>query len=179
MGVLKLKDQALDSKTSTIREVLRYFSSKEEKIPKITIDAIATAADNAYSDDILFEEFDNWTKNHDDDSFLYLINHYWETIKKPVLSKERRDLTNRTDKIESIKKGSKQEVAQKFAKFLNKISHERKLTTLEAIGEFLELTPQRVSILLKGEHKPQRGTIAKVAEKFEISIERIQKEITL
>jgi hypothetical protein len=179
MGVLKLKDQALDSKTSTIREVLRYFSSKEDQIPKTTINGIAAAADNAYSDDILFEEFENWTKNHDDDSFLYLINHYWETIKKPVLNQGERDLTDRTDRVEAIKKNSKQEVAQKFAQFLNKIAHERKLTTLEAIGEFLELTPQRISVLLKGEHKPQRSTLAKVAEKFEISLETIQKEISL
>lgn len=178
MGVLKLKDQALDTKTSTIREVLRYFSSKEDQIPKVTIDGIAAAADNAYSDDILFEEFENWTKNHDDDSFLYLINHYWETIKKPILSPEQHDLTGQADSVEAIKLKSKQEVAQKFAQFLNKITHERKLTTLEAIGEFLEISPQRVSVLLKGEHKPQRATIAMIAEKFEIPLENIQKEIS-
>ena len=178
MGVLKLKDQALDTKTSTIREVLRYFSSKEDQIPKDTIEGIAAAADNAYSDDILFEEFESWTKNHDDDSFLYLINHYWKTIGKPSLTQEEQDLTNQPNKVESIKEKSKQDVAQKFAQFLNKIADERKLTTLEAIGNFLELTPQRVSVLLKGEHKPQRATIAKIAEKFEIPLERIQKEIS-
>lgn len=179
MGILKLKDQDLDSKTSTIREVLRYFSLKEDQIPKGTIDGIAAAADNAYSDDILFEEFESWTKNHDDESFLYLINHYWETIQKPVQGLAERDLTNQNGKIEAIKESSKQEVAKKFAEFLNKIAHERKLTTLEAIGEFLELTPQRVSVLLKGEHKPQRSTIAMIAEKFQIPLERIQKEISL
>lgn len=177
MGVLKLKDQALDSKTSTIREVLRYFSSKEDQIPKDTIEGIAAAADNAYSDDILFEEFENWTKNHDDDSFLYLINHYWETIGKPALGLDERDLTDKKDKVEAIKETSKQEVALKFAQFLNRIALERKLMTLEAIGAFLELSPQRVSILLKGEHKPQRATIAKVAEKFGIPLEEIQREI--
>ena len=179
MGVLKLKDQLLDSKTSTIREVLRYFSLKEDIIPKETINAIATAAENAFSDKILFEEFENWTKNHDDDSFLYLINHYWETVKKPVLDEIERDLTNQNDKIKLIKEKSKQKVAKAFAQFLSKIAHERKLTTLVAIGNFLELTPQRVSILLKGDHKPQRSTIAKIAEKFEIPLERIQKEIAL
>ena len=155
MGVLKLKDQ----------------------IPRTTIDGIATAADNAYSDDILFEEFERWTKNYDDDSFLYLINHYWETIKKPVLSHEESDFTGQAERVEVIKEKSKQEVAQKFAQFLNKIVLQRKLTTLEAIGEFLELSPQRVSVLLKGDHKPQRATIAKIAEKFEIPLEKIQKEI--
>jgi hypothetical protein len=178
VGVLKIKDQALDSKTSTIREVLRYFSAKEDQIPRITIEGIAAAADNAYCDDILFEEFDNWTKNHDDDSFLFLINHYWETINKPILSQEERDLVDQADRTKVFKENSKKEVASKFAQFLGKIAYERKLTTLEAIGNFLEVTPQRVSILLKGEHKPQRSTIAKVAEKFEIPLERIQKEIS-
>jgi NADPH-dependent curcumin reductase CurA len=178
MGILKLKDQVLDSKTSTIREVLRYFAFKEDQIPKATIDVIAASADNAYFDDILFEEFENWTKNHDDDSFLFLINHYWETANKPALSQSYRELTNQTAKIEAIKENSKKEVAKKFAQFLNKITHEHKLTTNEAIGNFLELTPQRVSILLKGEHRPQRGTIAKIAEKFQVPLEIIQKEIT-
>lgn len=179
MGVLKLKNQVLNFKTSIIREVLRYFSLKEEQISKMTINGIAIAADNAYSDDILFEEFENWTKNRDDDSFLFLIDHYWNTINKPILDRSERDLTGQSDKIITIKEKSKTEVAQKFAQFLNKIALERKLTTLEAIGNFLELSPQRVSVLLKGEHKPQRSTIVKVAEKFQISLDKIQKEISL
>jgi len=123
MDVLHLKEKELAYKTSTIREVLRYFSLKKDQIPKGIIDGISAATDNAYSDDILFEEFENWTKNHDDESFLYLINHYWETIQKPVQCLAERDLTNQNGKIEAIKESSKQEVAKKFAEFLNKIAH--------------------------------------------------------
>lgn len=63
--------------------------------------------------------------------------------------------------------------------FLNRIYHERNLNTFEAIGSFLELSPQQVSILLGGKHKSQRSTIAKIAKKFQIPIEKFQKELSL
>jgi len=177
MGILKLKNENLDKKTSIIKEVLEYFSSKEEDISKNVIEGIAAAADNAYTDDILFEEFENWAEDKDDESFLYLINHYWESKDKPVLSESERDLTGKEDQIKEIKENSKQEIAQKFAILLNRISTERNLTTLDAIGKFLGVSPQRASVLLEGKHKPQRNTIIKVAEKFEIPIEAIFHEI--
>ncbi len=85
MDILNLKEKKLDFKSSTIREVLNYFSSKENQLSKNTIDNIASAGDIALTDDILFEEFENWTKYHDDETFLYLINHYWESNPKVII----------------------------------------------------------------------------------------------
>lgn len=177
MGILKLKNENLDKKTSTIKEVLEYFSSKEEDFSKDVIEGIAAAADNAYTDDILFEEFENWADDKDDESFLYLIKHYWESKDKPSLDVGERDLTGNETEISKIKEASKQEVAQKFADFLNRVSTERNLTTLEALGKFLGVSTQRAAVLLDGKHKPQRNTIIKISEKFEIPIDHIFREI--
>jgi hypothetical protein len=50
---------------------------------RTTIDRVTLAADDAYFDEILFEDFQDWFINRDDEVFLYLIDHYCETKDKP------------------------------------------------------------------------------------------------
>lgn len=177
MGILKLKEETLGKKSLIIKEALDHFASRERFYSKEIIDEIAAASENAFSDEILFEEFENWASEKDDESFLYLINHYWETKNKPTLSEKNRDLTNDKQEIEAIKNNAKLEIAQKFSSFLNEISNKKNLRTLESIGNFLGVSSERARILLEGKHKPQRATIAKISEKFEIPVEKILKEI--
>ena len=63
--------------------------------------------DIIYYKNILFEEFENWADEKDDESFLFLINHYWESQDKPVLDADERDLTGQEDEIKKIKESSK------------------------------------------------------------------------
>lgn len=173
MGVLKMKEELLIKKADIIKEVLEHFSSKELTIPKHVVEGISAAADNAFADDILFEEFENWADNNDDESFLFLINHYWENKNVPQLPLTERDLTGKEGAIQAIKENAKLEVSQKFALLIRKLSDEKNLVKLEAIGAFLGVSAERARVLLEGKHKPNRATILKVSEKFRIPMDEI------
>jgi len=168
MGVLKVKEEVLDKKSSVIREVLEHFDGLEGKIDLIVLYNIAASADRAFTDDILFEEFENWSKSHDDDSFLFLINDYWKSLERPLLH-NRGDITGKDQLINEIKENARKEVGKRFAAILNELCTKRNLKTLKEIGEFLGgLSEERVRVLLEGNHRPQRGTILNVAEKFKV-----------
>ena len=177
MGVLKMKEETLDKKSSIIKEVLEHFDLLEGEIESSVLHKIAAAADNAFSDEILFEEFENWSKSHDDDSFVFLINDYWDSIKKPVLT-NRGDITGKDQEITEIKEKAKKEVSKKFAAILNELCAKRNLKTLKEIGDFLGgLSEERVRVLLEGNHKPQRGTILKIAESFNVDAVSLMNQI--
>jgi hypothetical protein len=173
MGILKLKEEVLDQKTLIIKEVLEYFSIKEDSFTDSVIQGIAAAADNAFSDEILFEEFENWSTDKDDESFLYLINHYWESRTKPVLSESEMNLTGKNAEIKKIKEMAKLDTARKFGRFLNCLALDRSLKSQKEIGDFLGVSSERARVLLDGKHKPQRATVIKVSEKFGVPIQDI------
>ncbi len=177
MGILKVTEEKLNKKTSIIKEVLNYFSSKESEISRDTVQQIAAAADNAYTDTILFEEFENWVSDKDDETFLHLISHYWDSRSKPKLDSENQDLTNNKSEIEKIKKAAKEEQARAFGDYLKILISGKGLKTLEEIGAFLGVSSERARVMLEGKHKPQRKTIINVAEKFEIDPEEIYQRV--
>ena len=177
MGILKVKEEALNSKTIVIKQVLEYFSSKEDDFPKEVIGRIAAAADNVYVDDILFEEFENWVASNDDDAFLYLINHYWDTKSMENLAPEKANLTGKEKIVEEIKNSARNEQAQKFSELLAKLTTERGLTTLDKIGEFLGVSAERARVMLEGKHRPQRKTLLKIANKFDVDRQDIFKQV--
>ena len=177
MGILKTKNDTFDQKVSIIKEVLDYFSNKEDSYPEKTREDIAAAAENAFCDEILFEEFKSWIEDRDDESFLHLINHYWKTRGQRPLSEEQRELTGKNEDIKAIKERAKQDVAGNFSKLLNKMATERGLKSLEEIGNFLGFSAERARTLLEGKHKPQRKTVLKVADKFGVSPNLIFQEI--
>ena len=177
MVILKIKNDSFDQKASIIKEALDYFSNKEDTYPEETREAIAAAADNAFCDEILFEEFQTWTEDRDDESFLHLINHYWNTKDQEPLPEEQRDITSREEDIKAIKEKDKLEVAGNFSILLNKMATEKGLKSLEEIGNFLGFSAERARTLLDGKHKPQRKTILKVADKFGVSADSIFQEI--
>jgi hypothetical protein len=177
MGILKMKEETLSKRSSVILAVLEYFSAKEDRFTKSTIEQIAAAADNAFLDDILFEEFENWVLEKDDSTFLFLINHYWETKDNPKLNDLDRNLTGKVDRILEIKNAAKQEQAQRFCAFLNQLAAEKGLRNLDEIGKFLGVSAERARVMLEGIHKPQRKTIANVAKKFGIDVNEVFKRI--
>lgn len=162
MGLLKNKEEFLEKKTGIIRSVLEYFDQHEKKYSRSVLEHIASAAEYAYGDEILFEEFENWVSNRDDDSFIFLIDHYWRT-------KKDRNTGSMAELASDIKEKAKQSVASNFSILLQNLCNDKNLKTYKEIGQFLGgLTEERVRILLDGKHKPQRRTILKVAEKFRI-----------
>lgn len=177
MGVLKIKEENLDKKTSTIKAVLEHFDRLEKKYENSILEQISAASDNAFGDEILFEEFENWTINKDDDVFIYLINHYWENLKKSALPNNG-DITGHVEKISGIKEKAKSEIGKKFAHIVNELCTNKKLKTYKEISDFLDIgTEERVRVLLDGKHKPQRATILNVAEKFNVDPNELMKKI--
>jgi hypothetical protein len=65
MGVLKIKVAELKNKSAIIKKVLEYFDFCEKKYTSEVLQKISIAAEYAFRDDILFEEFENWVSNHD------------------------------------------------------------------------------------------------------------------
>jgi hypothetical protein len=177
MGVLKIKEANLEKKSSVVKLVLDHFDRVENKYKPAVLEQISAAADNVFGDEILFEEFENWVSTHDDDTFIFLVNHYWEGKTKKPLAK-RGDLTGENEKILSIKDKSKMEVGKKFASILNNLCAKKNLKNLKEIGDFLGgLSEERVRVLLEGKHKPQRATILMVADKFQVDPSELMNEI--
>lgn len=178
MGILKIKESDLNRKSLIIKKVLEHFDRFEKNYATDILKKISTAADNAFRDEILFEEFENWISNKDDESFIYLINHYWDTKDQSSLGLKS-DITGNKQEILKIKEKSKREAGQKFASILLQLCNQRNLKTLKEIGDFLGgLSEERIRILLEGKHKPQRATILKVSKKFKLDPKIIFNQIT-
>lgn len=177
MGILKEKESAIEQKSLVIKGVLAYFSSKEQEFTKDQIEKISAASDHAFTDDILYEEFVNWTNGKDDEVFLFLIQDYWESYKKPALDPAERDLTGQDQKVLEIKESERKQQQKDFSQVLNDLSNQKGLKTHNEIGKYLGVSGERARVLLSGQNKPQRKTILKIAEKFQIDPEEIYKKI--
>ncbi len=133
---------------------------------------IDVAARHAFSDSILFENFELWNKKEiDDEDLLFQIRHFIETKDRPALPQDKRNLTNNTRAIETIKEDADQEFAKKFARKLDLLAISKKLDTNEKLGNFLDVSSEQARKLLLGDHKPQRKTLLKVSLAFRVPIE--------
>lgn len=75
------------TRRNIINLVLEYFDKQSQKIIE--------AADYAINDKLLFEKFELWIQERDDEVFLFHINRFFEKKDLQPLSPSERDLTKR------------------------------------------------------------------------------------
>lgn len=157
------------TQSEVVQEALAFFSKKMNERDFALIEKNARAA---LSDPHLFEVFEMWNANElSDKAFVYQLREYASTEKQLSLSEENRDLTNKQDEVARIKAVTDKDFASRFAKIIQVLAASRGLATNEKLAAFLEMNEEQVRVLCKGEHKPQRKTLIKVAMKFKIPLE--------
>jgi hypothetical protein len=157
------------SQSETIQDALNYFSKKVSELEFMVIERNARAA---LTDANLFEAFEMWNSEEiSDEALLYQLREYLDTEQMPVIPEEKRDLTKKEEEIARIKSVIEKDFAVRFAKVIQVLAASRELNTNEKLANFLEMNEEQVRVLCKGEHKPQRKTLVKVAEKFSIPLE--------
>lgn len=106
-----------------------------------------------------------------DEALLFQARHFFDTQEKRPLPEDERDLTGKTERIQAIENKAQEQAAQIFAKKLNQLAQEKKLSTNKELGEFLGISEERARVLRLGKHKPQRKTLRQVVDAFDVSIE--------
>jgi hypothetical protein len=150
------------------KAVISHFGSLDDATIAKKINA---AVDEAYTDDILFEDFEVWVEERNDKALLYQIEHFLKhKEKKPI---KNADITGNHTAIEKIQKESERDIAQIFASKLQALANQKGLKTNKEIGEFLGKNQEQVRVLLTAEHKPQRKTLLLVSEKFNVTVESL------
>jgi len=161
-----------DHQAQVIKNALRHFSRSDG------FAVVEAVGRYAFSDDILFESFELWSKKEiDDEAFMFQVHHFFKTKDRPALSSENRDLTGNRAAIDLIKKSADLSFAKQFARKLGLLANHKKLTTNEKLGTFLGVSAEQARQLLQGEHKPQRKTILKVSEAFGVPPEEFLEDL--
>lgn len=164
----RAKIDSIEHKRTVFRSALSYFGELDDA--KIA-EKVAAAVDAAYTDDILFEDFEIWIEERNDNAFLYQVDHFLKTRGTAPLAKP--NLTGRKAEIEKIQAEAEHELAHTFAAKLRWLANQKGLKTNKEIGEFLGKNQEQVRVMLAAEHKPQRKTLLLVAEKFGVSVESL------
>ena len=164
----RAKIDSIEHKRTVFRAVLSYFGELDE--PKIA-ERVAAAVDSAYTDDLLFEDFEIWVEEHNDKAFLYQVDHFLKS--RGTLSLAHPDLTRKTSEIEKIQAEAEHDLARTFAAKLRLLADQKGLKTNKEIGDFLGKNQEQIRVTLAAEHKPQRKTLLLVAEKFGVSVESL------
>ena len=168
-ALAKTKIHALSYQAEVIKAALEHFGDVGTRDQ---VEILSAAADHAFVDELLFQSFEFWKKSEiDDDALLFQIKHFFDTKDQPPLSREKRDLTGNVRAIDAIKKSADENFATLFARKVSAMASAKGLHTNEKLGEFLSMNPEQARVLREGKHKPQRKTIAKVAEAFGVTIE--------
>lgn len=171
MGTLASHAEKIGFKKDIIIDALVHFDGIFQEGSK-EFAKVKAAADAAFGDDLLFEHFQYWKDDRDDEILLYHINHYFETIHLKSLSNEERDLTSRREEVEaSIKQKTREIQKQIFGRRITLLAAEKRLETNEALGKFLGVSAEQARRFKAGENKPQLGTLNDIASKFNVSIE--------
>lgn len=165
-ALLKSKIETMDHRHDVLRAVLSHFGKNADS--KVS-EKIAASVDDAYVDDLLFEEFEIWMDEHNDEALLYQIEHFQKAKHKRPLSSP--DLTGQKDEQEKIQKEAEQDLAHTFAARLRTLADQRGLKTNKEVGDFLDRTAEQVRVIFVAEHKPQRKTLLLVAEKFQVPVD--------
>ena len=165
------------TQSEVVQEALAFFSKKMNERDFALIEKNARAT---LSDPHLFEVFEMWNANElSDKAFVQQLREYASTEKQLSLSEENRDLTNKQDEVARIKAVTDKDFASRFAKIIQVLAASRGLATNEKLAAFLEMNEEQVRVLCKGEHKPQRKTLIKVAMKFKIPLEVFLGQLTI
>ncbi|MBX9768034.1 MAG: helix-turn-helix domain-containing protein [Bdellovibrionales bacterium] len=169
MGSLAMHANQIHTVAGTIKLVLEHFDKvlKGDQAQKVS-----AAADLAFSDKLLFEKFEMWTHEHDDETFLFHVNRFFEKkYQKPLLASEQ-DLTVQRDQVESsIKKDVRNRQKQIFGQRITKLAIEHKLLTNDQLGKFLGVSGEQARKFKAGENKPQLVTLKEIADRFKVSVE--------
>lgn len=169
MGTLAIHANQIHSLAGTIKLVLEHFDQvlKGEQAQKVQ-----AAADLVFSDKLLFEKFEMWTHERDDETFLFHINRFFEKKgQQPLLASEQ-DLTDQREQIESsIKEDVRNRTKRIFGQRITRLAAERSLLTNDQLGEFLGVSGEQARKFRSGENKPQLATLKSIADRFKVSVE--------
>jgi hypothetical protein len=170
MGKLATRMSYIDSVRDSIRPVLDHFVKLS--LSKELDRSLSLAADLAFSDDLLLEKFQMWNHEHDDETFLFHINRFFEKKdQKPLLASEQ-DLTAKRDQIEAaIKDDVRAKQKQIFGQRITKLASEHNLLTNDDLGKFLGVSGEQARKFKAGENKPQLATLKHIADCFSVAVE--------
>jgi len=170
MGMLATRMSHIDSVRNAVKPALDHFA--QQSLSKEIERSLAIAADLAFSDELLLEKFRMWNDGHDDETFLFHINRFFEKKgQKPLLASEQ-DLTAQREYAEaSIKEAVRNRQKQVFGQRITSLAIEHKLLTNEQLGEFLSVSGEQARKFKAGENKPQLATLKNIADRFKVSVE--------
>ncbi len=169
MGSLAMHANQIHSVAGTIKLVLEHFDKvlKGEQVQKVS-----AAADLAFSDKLLFEKFEMWIHEHDDETFLFHVNRFFEKKDRKSLLASEQDLTAQRDQVESsIKEDVRSRQKQIFGQRITRLATERNLLTNDDLGAFLGVSGEQARKFKAGENKPQLATLKNIADRFKVSVE--------
>lgn len=170
MGSLALHAHEMNRKNEVIKKALVHFDTI--LVDETEKHKLRAAADEAHTDEFLFEKFESWVDERDDKYLLFHVNSFFEDRLLKVLSPTERDVTSRRKEIElTIENKSRDKQKRIVSERLSILAKERSLNTNEAIANFLNMDIEQIRRYLIGENKPQRATLIKIAEKFDVSLE--------
>lgn len=169
MGTLAMHANQIHSVAGTIKLVLEYFDKvlKGDQAQKVS-----AAADLAFSDKLLFEKFEMWTQEHDDETFLFHINRFFEKKDQKPLRASEQDLTAKRNEVESsIKEDVRSRQKQIFGERITGLAAKHNLLTNDQLGTFLGVSGEQARKFKAGENKPQLATLKTIADQFKVSVE--------
>lgn len=170
MGTLATRMSHIDSVRDVIKPALGHFS--RQSLSKEIERSLALAADLAFSDEILFEKFQMWNLERDDETFLFHINRFFEKRDQKPLSNSERDLTSQRESAETaIKEVTRNRQKQIFGQRITRLATERNLLTNDQLGDFLGVSGEQARKFKAGENKPQLATLKNIADHFKVSVE--------
>ncbi len=170
MGTLATRISHIDSVRNAIKPVLDHFAKLS--LSKEVEQSLVLAADLAFSDELLFEKFQMWNAEHDDETFLFHIKRFFEKRDQKTLAANEQDLTARREQVESsIKENVRNQTKKIFGQRITRLASERNLLTNDQLGEFLGVSGEQARKFKAGENKPQLTTLKSIADKFKVSVE--------
>lgn len=170
MGTLATRMSHIDSVRDAIKPVLDHFA--KQSLSREIESHLAIAAELAFSDELLFEKFQMWITERDDQTLLFHINRFFEKRDLKPLATLERDLTSKREPVEmSIKEDVCNRQKQIFGHRVTKLATERNLLTNDQLGEFLGVSGEQARKFKTGENKPQLATLKSIADRFKVSVE--------
>lgn len=169
MGSLAMHANQIHAVAGTIKLVLEHFDKvlKGDQAQKVS-----AAADLAFSDKLLFEKFEMWTHEHDDETFLFHVNRFFEKKDQKALLASEQDLTAQRDQVESsIKIDARSRQKQIFGQRITALAAKHNLLTNDQLGAFLGVSGEQARKFKAGENKPQLATLKRIADRFNVSVE--------
>lgn len=169
MGMLAEKQSHFELVKDTIMPALQHFDCKT--VTSEIKHRLLSAADIAFSDTLIFEKFEIWNAEKDDEVFLFHINRYFDNLSRKPLDLTDRDLTSKREQTEaSIKAEVRNRQKKIFGERITMLALQHKLLTNEALGKFLEVSGEQARKFKAGDNKPQLTTLQSIAERFKVSV---------